>query len=100
MERLWAPWRMQYIGGKQKPGCLFERVIEHPDDEDSELVVWRPQGPIGLLNQFPYNPAHAMVAPISHQASLADLDDAQTADVMRPVHRTIAGLHKLMSLQG
>jgi len=26
MERLWAPWRMQYIGGKQKPGCLFERV--------------------------------------------------------------------------
>ena len=32
MKRLWAPWRMQYIGGEQRPGCLFCRVIENPDD--------------------------------------------------------------------
>ncbi|TMC85383.1 MAG: HIT family hydrolase, partial [Chloroflexi bacterium] len=43
MERLWAPWRMQYIGGEQRPGCLFCRVIEHQDDEDAKLVVWRPK---------------------------------------------------------
>ena len=100
MERLWAPWRMQYIGGKQKPGCLFERVIEHPDDEDAELVVWRPEGAIVMLNKFPYNPGHAMVAPIAHQASLADLDDPQTADVMRAVKRTIAVLEQVMNPDG
>src|SRR5713101_5501429 len=44
MERLWAPWRMEYITGEQRPGCLFCRVLENPDDPDAELVVWRPQG--------------------------------------------------------
>src|SRR2546425_12964277 len=100
MERLWAPWRMQYIGGKQKPGCLFERVIEHPDDEDAELVVWRPPGAIVLLNKFPYNPGHAMVAPIAHQPSIENLDDAQTPHVMRAGKRTITGLKQGMNPDG
>src|SRR5437660_299510 len=89
MERLWAPWRMQYIGGMQKPGCLFERVVEHPDDEDADLVVWRPPGAIVMLNKFPYNPGHAMVAPLAHRASLVDLDDYQTAEVMRAAYAAL-----------
>jgi ATP adenylyltransferase len=96
MDRLWAPWRMQYIGGTPRPGCLFERVIEHPDDPDAELVVWRPAGAIVMLNKFPYNPGHAMVAPHAHKGSLEDLDDAQTADVMRAVKRTISVLKEVM----
>ena len=96
MERLWAPWRMQYIAGPPKPGCLFERVIEHPDDEDAQLVVWRPQGAVVLLNRFPYNPGHAMVAPHAHKASLEDLDDEQSLDLMRAVRRTITVLRDVM----
>ncbi len=72
MERLWAPWRMQYIGAEQKPGCLFDRVIEHPDDEDAR----------------------------AHIGSLEDLDDAQTADLMRAVRRTIIVLKQTMSPHG
>jgi len=100
MKRLWAPWRMQYIGGEQRPGCLFVRVIEHPEDEDAQLVVWRPQGAIVMLNKFPYNPGHAMVAPIAHKASLEDLDDAETADLMRAVRRTITVLRLVMNPDG
>ncbi len=96
MKRLWAPWRMQYVGAKPKPGCLFERVIEHPDDDDAQLVVWRPPGAIVLLNKFPYNPGHALVAPHAHKPSLEDLDDAQTTDVMRAVRRTITVLKQTM----
>ena len=55
MERLWAPWRMEYIGSEQPPGCLFCRALSDPDDPVSSLVVWRPQGAIVLLNKFPYN---------------------------------------------
>jgi ATP adenylyltransferase len=97
MERLWAPWRMQYIGGTPKPGCLFERVIENPEDEDAQLVVWRPPGAIVLLNKFPYNPGHAMVAPHAHVGSLEDLDDTQTSDVMRAVRRTITVIREVMN---
>jgi ATP adenylyltransferase len=100
MERLWAPWRMQYIGGEQKPGCLFCRVIENPADEDADLVVWRPDGAIVMLNKFPYNPGHAMVAPRAHRPSLEDLDDAQTADLMRAVRRTFTVLRDVMNPDG
>ena len=91
---------MQYIGGKQPPGCLFDRVIQNPDAEDGKLVVWRPEGAIVLLNKFPYNPGHAMVAPIAHKASLEDLDDSETTDLMRAVRRTIAVLRSTMNPDG
>lgn len=100
MERLWAPWRMQYIGGEQRPGCLFCRVIEHPDDPDSELVLWRPDGAIVMLNKFPYNSGHAMVAPTSHVASLEQLGDADLSKLMRAVARTITVLRSAMKPEG
>ena len=100
MERLWAPWRTQYVGGEQRPGCLFCRVIENPDDEDAKLVVWRARGAIVLLNKFPYNPGHAMVAPISHKASLEELDDAESADLIGAVRRTFTVLRSVMKPDG
>ena len=100
MERLWAPWRMQYIGGEQRPGCLFDRVIENPDDPDAALVVWRPEGAIVMLNKFPYNPGHAMVAPLAHKASLEELDDAEMSDLMRAVKRTLGVLRLVMNPDG
>jgi ATP adenylyltransferase len=100
MKRLWAPWRMEYITAEPKPGCLFCRVIENPDDPDAELVVWRPEGAIVMVNKFPYNPGHVMVAPFAHKAELDDLDDAQTADLMRATKRAIAVLRGSLTPQG
>ncbi len=53
-----------------------------------------------MLNKFPYNPGHAMVAPHAHVASLEDLDDAQTADLMRAVRRTFTVLRQVMNPDG
>jgi ATP adenylyltransferase len=100
MERLWAPWRMQYVGVGQRPGCLFCRVIEDPDDPDAELVVWRPAGAIVLLNKFPYNPGHAMVAPITHSPTLEDLDDDQGLALTRALRRTLTVLRTTMNPDG
>jgi ATP adenylyltransferase len=100
MERLWAPWRMEYITEEPRPGCLFCRVIEHPDDLDAALVVWRPQGAVVLLNKYPYNPGHAMVAPVAHVSGLEDLDDVQTADLMHALKRTIAVVKASLKPEG
>ena len=100
MERLWAPWRMEYIGKEQRPGCLFCRVVEDPADPDAELVVWRPEGALVMLNKFPYNPGHALVAPRSHAPGLEALDDDQTTHLMRAVRRTIEVLRQAMSPEG
>ncbi len=89
MEPLWAPWRMEYVGQEPRPGCLFCRVIENPDDPDASLVVWRPQGAIVMLNKFPYNSGHVMVAPVAHKSDLADLSDEESADLMAALRRTL-----------
>ena len=100
MERLWAPWRMEYIGREQPPGCLFCRLIENPDDPDAALVVWRPEGAIVMLNKFPYNPGHVMVAPAAHKGDLADLDDAESASLMSALRRTIHVLRETLKPEG
>jgi ATP adenylyltransferase len=91
---------MEYITAEAKPGCLFCRVIENPDDPDAELVVWRPDGAIVMLNKFPYNAGHVMVAPVAHRGELDDLDDAQTADLMRATRRAITVLRETLKPQG
>jgi len=100
MERLWAPWRMEYITEAPRPGCLFCRVIDDPTDKDAALVVWRPDHAIVLLNKYPYNPGHVMVAPHAHVGGLEDLDDAQTADLMRALKRTITVVKTLLKPEG
>ena len=100
MKRLWAPWRMEYITEEPRPGCLFCRVIEHPDDKDAELVVWRPEGAVVMLNKFPYNAGHAMVAPAAHKGGLEDLDEAESADLMRALRRTITVLRASLKPEG
>jgi ATP adenylyltransferase len=91
---------MEYITGEQRPGCLFCRVLENPDDPDAELVVWRRQGAIVMLNKFPYNAGHVMVAPAAHQGEVDNLDDDQTADLMRALKRAVAVLRASLEPQG
>jgi ATP adenylyltransferase len=91
---------MQYVGGEPKPGCLFCRVLENPQDEDAELVVWRPEDAIVMLNKFPYNPGHAIVAPRDHVPSLEDLDEPSTAHLMRALRRTLTVLRTELAPAG
>ncbi len=100
MERLWAPWRMAYINQDPRPGCLFCRVRDDPDDPDADLVLWRPEGATVLLNKFPYNPGHAMVAPAAHKADLTDLDDEEMVSLMSAVRTTIRVLRQELKPEG
>jgi len=91
---------MAYITQEPRPGCLFCRAIADPNDPDSELVVWRPDGAIVMLNKFPYNPGHVMVAPAAHKGDLADLDDAESATLMSALRRTIHVLRETLKPEG
>jgi len=91
---------MAYITQDPRPGCLFCRAIADPNDPDSELVVWRPDGAIVMLNKFPYNPGHVMVAPAAHKGDLADLDDAESATLMSALRRTIHVLRETLKPEG
>jgi ATP adenylyltransferase len=75
-------------------------VIADPNDKDAELVVWRPEGALVMLNKFPYNPGHALVAPVAHVPGLEALDDSQTTFLMRAVRRTVDVLRGELKPEG
>jgi ATP adenylyltransferase len=100
MDHLWAPWRMAYIGGEPEPGCLFCRLLEDPSQDEENLVVWRPPGALVVLNKFPYNSGHLMVAPVRHTGDLADLEPSETADLMSAVQESLRLIRKTMSPDG
>lgn len=89
MERLWTPWRMEYIkSGTTGEGCIFCELPEAGDDEAS-LILARAEHGFAVLNKFPYNPGHLMVTPFRHVGDLADLKDEELADTTRLLRRSV-----------
>ena len=72
MEHLWAPWRIGYIETANEPGCI---LCQKPgeDSDEANLVLYRGKYNFIILNLFPYNPGHLMIAPYQHTADLQDL---------------------------
>ena len=82
LERLWAPWRLRYIQkADQPPGCLFCRVGRTRADRPN-LVLARRAHALLMLNRYPYNPGHLMVAVTRHVAGFATLRPHEREDLM------------------
>jgi ATP adenylyltransferase len=79
-ERLWAPWRLQYIKGDKPGECIF--CTKPRLDDESALIVRRGERCFVMLNGFPYTSGHVMVAPYLHTADLAGLDRETSLELM------------------
>ena len=84
MERLWSPWRMEYIQearGDEEDGCVFCRVLELPDDDpEARILVRRTLGFVTLA-KYPYNPGHLLILPIRHVGDLGELRAEESAEI-------------------
>jgi ATP adenylyltransferase len=99
VERLWAPWRLEYISSADdQPGCVFCAAVEG-DDED-RLVVHRGPRTIVLLNKFPYSSGHLMVAPQRHVGEFGELEDEEVLEVHRLASAGIGALAQTYAPQG
>ena len=82
MERLWAPWRLEYVqSADEQDGCVFCNAADGDDEE--HLVVRRGERAFVLLNKFPYSSGHLLVAPYRHGVNFGELDDAEALEVHR-----------------
>ena len=71
-ERIWSPWRKAYVtAGAKEPGCVLCRALEHAADPGS-LVVNVAALNFVVMNLYPYNAGHVMIAPRRHVGSLAE----------------------------
>jgi ATP adenylyltransferase len=98
MERLWAPWRLEYIeSADDEQGCIFCAAVEGDDEE--RLVVHRGRDAIALLNKFPYASGHFMVAPTRHVGDFGELTDDEILEIHRSASAGIGALSNLYAPQ-
>lgn len=103
MDQLWAPWRLAYVvqPPTPKPGddCFICRARDDQNDRDN-LVVLRTRLSLVILNRFPYNNGHLLVAPLAHKATLADLTSDELLDTVETVRLMTAFLSELIRPDG
>ena len=113
-EQLWAPWRLEYIvAGKDDaepcspdallPGaeaeCFLCRAMVS-GDERRRGIIHRGTDTITLLNRYPYNNGHVLIAPARHVCRLDELGEEVAAEISRQITRMTVLLEKVMSPQG
>ncbi len=105
MERMWSPWRSQYIASfKKKPKkkgakSLFTKAVRANDD-DKQLIVWRGQHCFVIMNRYPYNSGHVMVVPYRQTPNIQDLTIIELAEIMQTTQRAIKALDRVMGPHG
>ena len=82
MKVLWAPWRMAYIKNARKPAkCIF--CVKPRERRDARnLLLHRGRHGLVMMNLFPYNSGHLLVAPYAHVRSLEQLPDEVSLDLL------------------
>jgi len=100
MRVLWAPWRMEYILSNEKEGgCIFCPGDDRSHDE-ARLFIHVGKSTLVMMNRFPYNNGHLLVAPIRHVPGLEHLTQEETLDLMTMVRKGIEALKNEMHPEG
>ena len=100
MERIWAPWRTVYVGGKHE-GCIFcEKVQSDQSQDEKNYLLLRSDQAFALLNLYPYSNGHIMVAPVRHVGDLAGLTDNEFLQIGRLTKYMIELLKRIYNPDG
>lgn len=119
-EQLWAPWRLAYVSGEAAaeaalekapdpaelaflPGadqdCFMCRAVADADDRRGR-VVERSALSIVIINRFPYNNGHLLVAPRAHKGRLDEITETEQSDMQRLIGKYVELVERLMAAQG
>jgi ATP adenylyltransferase len=96
---LWAPWRIEYITGTRERGCIFCNRFAQSDDREN-LILARGSHSFVIMNKFPYNNGHLMVAPIRHTGEFGSLGQAEIVEIFGFVQSFIDVFHRTMNPHG
>src|SRR6516165_5028519 len=102
MDQLWAPWRSPYVSqppAQQAPGCFICAALAASDDKANLVAVRTPRSVV-MLNLFPYNNGHLLVAPLAHKGHLHQLDSAELLEIMETTRRMVGLLEELLKPEG
>jgi len=101
MENLWAPWRMEFIAPKtpRSQECIFcTQPAAHRDDD--YYIFYRGEHCYMMLNLYPYNSGHLMIAPYQHVESIEKLNSTTLTELMSQAQLALRALHLVMKPDG
>ncbi len=98
MKKLWAPWRMEYVTEEKTGECIF-CTASGKKPEDS-LILFDGALSTVLLNKYPYNNAHLLIAPKKHKANLEDLNVEESIDLQRLMRHSVMVIKKVLEPDG
>ena len=99
MKHMWAPWRIEYVRMEKPKGCI---LCEKPKENNDTLnyILYRGDKNFVIMNSYPYNPGHLMVAPYRHVANLEELTDEELGEHFQIVNRSIKLLRQVFNPGG
>ena len=99
MEHLFRE-RMEYITASKSLGCFICNAVALPEADEENLVISRDPGAIAILNRYPYNSGHLLVAPLQHVGELEDLSPPELGEVMTLVQRSVQAMKVAFEPEG
>lgn len=99
MERLWAPWREKFILCEKEPGCFLCRTSREKQDRKN-LILFRGEKCFVILNRYPYNNGHLMIAPFRHVGKLEELRDEELTEIWKTAQLCVRALKSGLKPKG
>ena len=100
-KNLWAPWRIKYIQGlNEECECFICHSLTNPSDDDKNFVVWRTSNSVVILNQFPYNNGHLLIAPNRHICDFEQAGDEELLELIKLVRESQKALSAAIKPHG
>lgn len=102
MERVFAPWRMEWVRtdeASEPDRCVFCDLPEAGNDRENRIVARAPNGYL-LLNKSPYTPGHLLVLPYRHVSTIDSMDEEGLFDVVVLVKRATAVVDDVLNPDG
>jgi ATP adenylyltransferase len=99
VNHLWAPWRMGYVTAEQPEGCIFCTKPGANDDE-ANWILYRGESVFIMLNAFPYNTGHLLVAPFRHLGDVLDMTPQESSETLYGIRIAVEVLRSSFSPQG
>ncbi len=100
-ERLWAPWRMEYVQGPKDGPCIFCGFsTAQPEEYRENLVLLVQPHALVCLNKYPFAAAHVLVAPRRHVSTVGDLPVDEYTATMDLVREAVVRLKAATGAEG
>ena len=104
MDRLWSPWRSEYIASgnadSESRGCVFCDIYRDAQNDERNFVVHRATHAFVVLNRYPYTSGHLLIVPNEHVGELESAPKPATDEMMDLTKQSATFLREVYRPEG